>query len=79
VEWLGIRAFKAEQIWAIQSLKPEDILDMEKVQEITEAVHRLYTSSGFPNVSVAPEVNTLGHNSAGVVFRVQEDSRTATQ
>lgn len=73
IQWLGIKAISMDQILSISQVHPEDVLDTSKVQETLEAVDRLYIAIGYPEVSIASEVQVqdAGHW-VSLYFRVLE-------
>lgn len=73
IEWQGVRAFTAEQIWSLQPMRPEDVFDTSKVREMLDGVKRLYVSAGYSGVTIVPEVKTMEHgNGLELFLNVQE-------
>jgi outer membrane protein assembly factor BamA len=73
VEWWGVEAPSIQQqIWELTALKPGDVFDRSKVQEILAGVRRLYISSGYPNAIIASEVTVHPPRRVSLRFTVQE-------
>jgi outer membrane protein assembly factor BamA len=75
--WSGIEAVSTDQIVSVSQIHPEDILDTSKVRDLLEAVRRLYIAIGYPNVTIAPEVQVheAGHW-VSLNFSVLEGAQT---
>jgi outer membrane protein insertion porin family len=76
VTWSGVRAISDEQFRSISQIRPDDILDMSKVRETTEALRRLYASIGYPHASIVARVqDEVGHR-VSLAFRIVEGVQT---
>ncbi len=76
IEWNGVKMFRAEEIWKIQPMQPEDVFDTSQVRAMLDGVRRLYVSSGFPNVSVTPAIRIIPPRGIALTFRVDEGSNS---
>ena len=77
ITFLGIFAFKPEQIWAVIPIRVEDFLDTSKTRDALEGLRRLYVSHGYQDATIVPEVKAhdVGHW-VSLTFRVVEGSRS---
>lgn len=73
ITWDGVHAFPAEQVWAFQPFRPDDVFDTSKVRDLLDAMKRLYESSGYSHFAITPEVQTTG-GTVELTFRVDEGS-----
>ena len=68
----GYRALSPDQIASVCQMHVEDFLDMDKVQETTEAVHRLYVANGYPKASIVPQIRFKKRLGVSVAFNIVE-------
>jgi outer membrane protein assembly factor BamA len=74
VIWSGINSFQADDIEETNPVRPGEVYDRSKVYEAIKGVKRFYVASGFPNVIIVPQVETVG-NRLRVTFHVTEGQR----
>lgn len=66
IEWWNLKAISFEQITSISTIQVDDFLDMGKIRETLDEVHRLYAANGYLQAWIVPQ------------FRVQEAGQRVT-
>lgn len=75
----GRRPLINDRIRELTALKPGDVFDKSKVQEIAEGVRRLYLSSGYPEATVTPKIKILAPGRVLLEFLVVEGPVSETK
>jgi outer membrane protein assembly factor BamA len=71
--WKGTNGFSDEQLWQLTSVRPGDFFDTSKVRETIDGLRRLYSSQGYGEVAIVPEVEVLSPNQVQVDFSVKNE------
>ncbi len=74
VIWAGVHSLSSEELRDRSTVRPGEILDVNKVRQTTDAVKELYAANGFPNVTVSSSFETKD-NHVLLTFRITEGQR----
>ena len=71
--WKGTSGIGDEQLSPLTAVCPGDFFDASKVRETIDGLRRLYSSQGYSEVAIVPEVKVVSPNKVQVDFSVKNE------